>query len=420
LNIKLRAFSRFSRDAKLLIAVSGIFAVSFFGVQTLLKVLYLLRLGYSTEYIGLFNASGALVYMGMGLPSGALGSRFGARRIMLLGGAAAVSGMAILPLTEFTPPALETLWPVLSQIVLTVGWSMYNVNLVPALMAATTEKTRNDAYALSSALREIGGLVGTLFGGMLPGIFAALINQSLDAPAPYRFALWVGAILGLTVLIPLSLIKRSPPVTIEKQTRAKGAFPVLPVALMVVYVYFRHAGWATCQSFCNAYMDTDLHLSASSIGLLTSAGQVAAILAALLSSRLIARHSTGKMLITATIGTGLSLLPLALLPHWTGAGLGRLGVQVLSTIWITALQVYQMELVDAEWRSMSYGTISMAMGLGFGSLSLVGGYIIATYGYRSLFLLGTGLSLFSAALMWGILKYQNRASIQMTVASTNE
>jgi len=167
-------------------------------------------------------------------------------------------------------------------------------------------------------------------------------------------------------------------------------------------------------------MDTDLHLSASSIGLLTSAGQVAAILAALLSSRLIARHSTGKMLITATIGTGLSLLPLALLPHWTGAGLGRLGVQVLSTIWITALQVYQMELVDAEWRSMSYGTISMAMGLGFGSLSLVGGYIIATYGYRSLFLLGTGLSLFSAALMWGILKYQNRASIQMTVASTNE
>jgi MFS family permease len=98
LDITPPSFPRYGRDAKLLIAVSGVFAISFFGIQMLLKVLYILRLGYGPEYVGLFGASSALAYMAMGLPSGALGSRIGARKIMLLGGVLTVLGMAILPL----------------------------------------------------------------------------------------------------------------------------------------------------------------------------------------------------------------------------------------------------------------------------------------------------------------------------------
>jgi predicted MFS family arabinose efflux permease len=105
-----------------------------------------------------------------------------------------------------------------------------------------------------------------------------------------------------------------------------------------------------------------------------------------------------------TLGMAVSLVPLALIPHWAAAGLGRLGIVVLSAIWMPALQVFQMELVDPRWRSLAYGAVSMAMGLGFGSVSLAGGYLIAAQGYRTLFLIGVGLSTAGAALMWRVLK----------------
>jgi len=284
---------------------------------------------------------------------------------------------------------------------------MCNVNLVPALMASTTEWNRNSAYALSSAFRETGTLVGTFVGGLLPGMFAGLFAQSLDDPVPYRLALWVGAALAAIALIPLRRIKKTAaPVMKAHTSKSRSPAPVLPIALMAIYIFIRHAGWATCQSFCNPYMDADLHLSTSAIGLITSVVQIVAIAASLLTPRMMARYNNGGTLLITTVGVALGLLPLALIPHWAAAGIGRIGYQIATAMWLPVLQVFQMELVDAEWRALTYGIISMAMGLGFGALSLVGGYIITAFGYRSVFLVGAGLELVSAVVLWAILKQQ--------------
>ena len=409
MHIKLPSLHDFSRDAKLLIAVTGILAIGFFGIVALLRVIYVLRLGYGPEYIGFFSATGALTYMSMGIPSGALGARLGTRKAMLIGGIIAVAGMTLLPLTEFVPLALRDFWPFFSQVILTIGWSMCNVNLVPALMASTNEWNRNAAYALSSAFRETGTLVGTFIGGLLPATFASLFAQSLDGPAPYRFSLWVGALLAALALIPLSRIKKGAVPAAKMHTdQPRSRVPILPIALMAIYIYIRHAGWATCQSFCNAYMDTDLQLSTSSIGLITSVVQVAAIIASLLTPRVMTRYNNGGTLLLTTVGVAVSLLPMGLIPHWAAAGVGRIGFQVASAMWIPVLQVFQMELVDSEWRALTYGIASMAMGFGFGSFSLIGGYIIEAFGYRRVFLVGAGLELVAAAVLWGVLRKQAR------------
>jgi predicted MFS family arabinose efflux permease len=79
-----------------------------------------------------------------------------------------------------------------------------------------------------------------------------------------------------------------------------------------------------------------------------------------------------------------------------------LGVVALSAIWMPALQVFQMEMVDAQWRSVVYGAVSMSMSLSFTSVNLGGGYLIAAAGYRSLFMAGALLSAVGGALMLGI------------------
>ena len=115
-------------------------------------------------------------------------------------------------------------------------------------------------------------------------------------------------------------------------------------------------------------------------------------------------HSNGWTLMVTTLGMAICLVPLALIPHWAVAGVARLGTLILSAIWMPALQVFQMELVDAQWRSLAYGAVSMGMGFSFGLISLLGGYIIAAVGYRSLFALGVGLCLAGTVLMWGVLR----------------
>lgn len=156
--------------------------------------------------MGLFSGAAALTFTVMGMPSGALGGRLGLRKVMVAGGVVTVIGMAILPLVEFLPPWAQYVWPIASQIFRAAGWSMFSVNFVPALMASTTARNRTSAYALSSALRGFGMFAGTVSGGLLPAFFASLLGQTIDAPGPYRFGMWVGAALGLVGLLPLSLV----------------------------------------------------------------------------------------------------------------------------------------------------------------------------------------------------------------------
>jgi hypothetical protein len=61
--------------------------------------------------------------------------------------------------------------------------------------------------------------------------------------------------------------------------------------------------------------------------------------------------------------------------------------------------------------------MAMAMGSGFGSTSIVGGYIVAAAGYRTLFALGIVVSLGATAIMWGILRHAGKASASGTAAA---
>ncbi|MEZ4729537.1 MAG: MFS transporter [Caldilineaceae bacterium] len=398
------AFFGLARDARLIIISTAVLGISFFGIQMLLNVLYILRLGYSVEYVGLFNASGAFTYILSSLPAAAVGNRIGLRASMVLGGVITVLGLAILPAVEYVPATLHTSWPILSQIVLTVGWALISINQVPALMAVTTVQNRTSAYALNGVARGVGTFVGTIVGGFLPMIFAQLLRDHVEAPGPYRAALWMGAGLALLGLIPLLLIRPAEPVSHSVKQEATTPFPLWPVGLLVLHVYLSQLGPASCQFFCSAYMDTTLLLSAATIGLLTGIGQFTTILAPLLTPRLAHRYGNGWTLMTASLGTAVSLLPLALIPHWAAAGTGRLGALALAAIWMPALQVFQMELVDPRWRTLTYGIVSMAMGCAYASVGFVGGRLVATWGYATLFSLAIGMTLLGTALMWGMLR----------------
>jgi len=390
--------SDLSRDAKLLLAVTAFFAVSFYGIQVLLKVLYVLRLGFGPTYVGFFNASGALTYMAMSLPAGALGTRYGARRTMIAGGLITVLGMIALPMSEFVPDALVAPWPLASQVLTTLGWAMLNVSVIPALSAVTSATTRQGALAICGSLRGVGTLGGTIVGGLLPDLFARVLGTTTESPAPYRYALLTGAVLAAAAMVPLFRLGALRASAHEEVVTKSSRFPVWPMAVLLVHVYLTQGAWASCQAFSVAYMDDVLGVATVTIGLLTAVAQGATAVAPLFAPRLVRRWGDCGVMRIMVAGMALSLVPMALFQNWLAVGVGRVGVLALAAAWMPALQMVQMEQMSAEWRALGYGAVSMAMGFGFGSVSLAGGYLIAATSYRSVFALGAGLALLGSAM----------------------
>ncbi len=401
-NIRIPSLSRFQRDTRLMLLAYGVVSIGLFGIQFLIKILFILRLGYGLEYIGLFAATPALAFMSMSLPSGALGNRFGLKRMMVAGAAVSTVGMLLMPMTEFVPADARDLWPILCQFLSMAGWALFEINLVPALMGATTPDTRDDAYALMSVLRGMGTFVGTLVGGFLPLFFATMLGLSVDSPAPFRWSLYVGAAFGLFGLLMLTRIGDVEHGGEQKESVVHGPFPVRLIAITIVHTFLIYGGFAVCNSFCNAYLDQELHLSAAMIGVLTGIAQFVTMLAPLAMPVLVARWNNLRTMMYLAAGVAISLLPMAFLPHWFAVNAGRTGVIALIAIWMPTVQTFQMSNIERHWRSLAYATVAMGMSSSFGLTSLVGGFVAAAFGYPTLFLIGSGMSASSAGVMWAL------------------
>ena len=102
------------------------------------------------------------------------------------------------------------------MMVVSGGYALFSINMVPALMGLTSDENRNSAYATTGVLRGLGAFVGTPFAALLPGLFASMIGVGLDSPAPYRLALWLSPAVLAAGPYPPAAHRRS---RAERQTR---------------------------------------------------------------------------------------------------------------------------------------------------------------------------------------------------------
>ena len=156
----------------------------------------------------------------------------------------------------------------------------------------------------------------------------------------------------------------------------------------------------TSRTFFNVYLDDALGASTGQIGVLFAVIQLLSVPAALVMPVLSERWGHFRVVVWASLGIAASMLPLALVPHWAAATVGRIGTYALSAIADPAIGLYQMELVRPRWRSVMAGVVSTALGLSWTALAFGGGYLITSLGYRPLFLLAGLMTAGGTMLFW--------------------
>ena len=98
-----RVLFTFNRNIRLFLLAWALVAFAYFGIQGVLLNLYLLRLGFDTQFIGSLIASGQIVWALAALPAGMVGQRIGLRGALITGSILNMFGNGFLLMVEWLP-----------------------------------------------------------------------------------------------------------------------------------------------------------------------------------------------------------------------------------------------------------------------------------------------------------------------------
>ena len=395
-----RVLFTFNRNVRLFLLAWALIAFGYFGVQGVLLNLYLLRLGFDTQFIGSLIASGQIAWALAALPAGAIGRRFGLRTALIIGSAISALGIGFLLIVEWLPKNDWAAWLYFAWILTWLGAALLTVNSIPYLLHMSTAEERNHAFVAQGAVIALLGFVGSVVAGFLPGVFADWIASALDQPAPYWYPLWLVPLVHLLCVV---IWAKAQPVHLVKDSDSLEAAP-MPLGIFVflgLVVFLQTAGEGSVRAFFNVYLDQALQMPTTQIGAIFGIGQLVPVFISLIAPTLLSRWGAARVLALTSLGAGLVTLPLALFQHWIPATFGFVGLLSMLAINAPSRSIFSQEIVPPRWRTTTSAIATIGIGLGWASTALVGGYLIPRAGFSGLFWIGALLAFVAAVLLWG-------------------
>lgn len=418
-----QALRLFNRNVRIFILSALLLGFAFFGIYAVLLNLYLLRLGYGPTVVGLVNGMGFVAYAVFSIPAGALGARFGTRRMLQVGFVLAALGTGLLPAAQFLEGTLQVAWIAATYTVTSMGLDAYFVNSNPFMLQSTTPRERMYLYSLRVGMSPIAAFVGALVGGFLPGTLARLLP--ITDTASFALALLVAAVALLVGVVALFKTTATashaqdsePPV---RTSRSASGLPVLIITMMGLVIMLRIASEGAQRTFFNVYLDEILAMPTAQIGMLAAVGQLVGGFAALMSPFLARRWGLEPVIVWASLGMALSTVAFALIPHWAGAAVGYAGLVSFTYIQRPCSLRHTMEVVPARWRETAAGVANMVAGIGWGTMGFAGGYLVGIYGFQSFFLASAVLTGISAVIFLWYFGLPSRAQSRRQGAGARE
>lgn len=154
------------------------------------------------------------------------------------------------------------------------------MNGVPYLMGVAPEDQRDQAFTFMAVVMALGGFVGNLVAGFLPGLLSRLGNGLVSQSTAYNLVLWLTVPCYLACMVMMLMARPAPSLLQRSQAGSQEKTPFALLAflgLLFTLFLFAEGGFAT---FLNLFFAQELGLSTGLIGVIFAAGKPLTILAA--------------------------------------------------------------------------------------------------------------------------------------------
>lgn len=402
------SFRRLPRDVQLYAWAWFIIGIGTFGIWAVLFNLYLQRLGMGPEAIGLLLGVGPFIGAIGAIPAAMIGARMGNRQAMNLGVIIIIIAFVLLLSAEFLPAALQVGWITIWWMVFSLANALTNINGAPWIMAVAAPEERASAFTAQMVLLSIGGFVGSLVAGILPGIIAKLTGMGSDAPTAYWITLWLTPITFMGGYYLLHLTQPRPPVKTPVATQQAAGIPYLTLIFVGILIFLQVSGESLVRPFYNLYLDSNVGMPLARIGVVFGIAQMLPIVSSLLTPSILKRWGGTRAMIAMSFANALCFLAMAFLLAWLAASASYIVFISIAPIANVVRTVFSQESVDAQWRTVMSTATNIGIVLSQALFTALGGFLIAGYGYRSLFLSGAMMALISAFIAWIYLRIDKR------------
>lgn len=377
---------------------AGVVSVSVFGMYLVLLNLYLLRLGYGPEFIGLVQGSGIFAIVALSMPASAAGRRWGLHWLIVGGISAASVALVGLSLADLAPESIRSVWILAFNLAGTSALTLHYVNSSPYQMAISTEADRAYQFSLRWVFVSFGAFAGSVLAGFLPDAFALLPGVQPDSAEAFRFAMLTGAVLLLLAPLAMMAAGRSQVTQASSPRETSGHLPLRLLAATALVMLLSSACMAAGRTFANVYLDSALAVPTPRIGLIVAIGHVMGVPCALLMPRLVKHLGANSTAALGFLGAALMMVPLALVPHWAAAGAALVVLNALGAVVEPVFSMFTLSLVRDSWRPAMAGVTITSASASYAVISLAGGYVIAGPGFAFFFLVAGALSLLGVAI----------------------
>lgn len=392
---KLRRFNPNARKYLLFVFLTTLNA----GIYGVIFNLYILRLGFGEDFLGLILSISATSMGLFSIPAAFVCDRLGRKRTLLL--SSVLSAISLFFLYNTTTPELLVLFSLASGMASALGL----VTGSTFLLENSTKEERMYLFSMSSLIYTFSLLSGNMLGGFLPDILADLISAQSGSAISYRLTLYVSLVATVASLLPLAYVAEK---NSEENNDIRGQlhiyrsiFKSKVIRQMTLFYCLYGIGWGTSLPYFNVYFDTVLGASANQIGIIFSVSQVFMILGYFLVPVLTER--TGKVRLVAIVQI-LSipfLLMFVLTNNLLIAVVGFVMRYMIMNMANPILNSFKLEIVQPEERSMINSIMWMACYTFVGIGNYVGGLMMAKGDSRMPFMV-TGLFYAATAVFYYI------------------
>lgn len=241
------------------------------GIYGVIFNLYILRLGFHEDFLGLILSLTSTMIGLFAIPSALVCDRIGRKNTLLL--SSAIQVLSLLFLYSTTSESLLAFF----SITYGISSSMYLVVGAAFLVENSSPYERMHLFSYYYVIYTIAILMGNMIGGVLPDVLSRTLLSGPQGALAFRLTLYLSIVAAVIAFIPLLSIKERK----AEQNSLSGQLSLLGSVfrskairdMLLIYCIYG-AGWGLALPYFNVYFSSVLGASTSQIGAIFTLSQL--------------------------------------------------------------------------------------------------------------------------------------------------